>query len=263
MAVNGAWSHHGFRNCVDIAINVEGELFTYDSDLEFDIGCPWYRPTRVNHVISGGEYGWRNGTGKWPEYFADSFGSVIDVGPGSPTALSFGHHSRFPPEYQDKLFICDWTFGTIYTVELTEKGSSYTGTKSEFLSGSPLNIAAMRFGPDGQMYFVIGGRNTQSALYRIRYTGPAEDGPVRELKKNQNLRDLRHSLEALHSLQNDGKAAVAKAWEQLKHEDRGIRYAARMAIENQPVSLWKDRVLSGADPRRLIYGGDCLVSTRG
>ena len=27
----------GFRNAVDIAINREGELFTYDSDLEFDV----------------------------------------------------------------------------------------------------------------------------------------------------------------------------------------------------------------------------------
>ncbi|MDC0299389.1 heme-binding protein, partial [Verrucomicrobia bacterium] len=49
----------GFRNAVDIAINREGELFTYDSDLEFDVGTPWYRPTRVNHVTSASEFGWR------------------------------------------------------------------------------------------------------------------------------------------------------------------------------------------------------------
>ncbi len=34
---------------------------------------PWYRPTRINHVISGAEFGWRNGTGKWPAYYPDSF----------------------------------------------------------------------------------------------------------------------------------------------------------------------------------------------
>ena len=132
----------GFRNSVDIAINREGELFTYDSDLEFDIGSPWYRPTRVNHVTSASEFGSRPGSAKWPEYFADSNGAVINVGPGSPTALSFGHHSNFPDWYQDKLFCCDWTFGTIYTVDMEESGSSYTGTKKEFLNGTPLNIAA-------------------------------------------------------------------------------------------------------------------------
>lgn len=62
----------GFRNLVDLAINKEGELFTFYSDLEFDIGSPWYRPTRVCHVTSASEFGWRTGSAKWPEYFADS-----------------------------------------------------------------------------------------------------------------------------------------------------------------------------------------------
>ena len=58
---------NGFRNEYDIAFSPEGELFTYDADMEWDVGSPWYRPTRVNHVTSGAEFGWRSGTGKWPE----------------------------------------------------------------------------------------------------------------------------------------------------------------------------------------------------
>ena len=243
----------GFRNPVDLAINREGEMFTFDSDLEFDVGSPWYRPTRINHVVSGGEFGWRTGTAKWREYFADSNGSVLDVGPGSPTGISFGHHSLFPPQYRDKLFVCDWTFGTIFTVELEEKGSSYEGTKKEFLSGTPLNITAMRFGPDGQMYFLTGGRNTDSKLYRINYTGPKIKGMVRSLKANQGMRDLRHQLEKFHGSNEGGQAAVEKAWPHLSHDDRNIRYAARMAIENQDVALWKDRALQETNPRAVIY----------
>ena len=243
----------GFRNPVDLAINREGEMFTFDSDLEFDVGSPWYRPTRINHVVSGGEFGWRTGTAKWREYFADSNGSVLDVGPGSPTGISFGHHSLFPPQYRDKLFVCDWTFGTIFTVELEEKGSSYEGTKKEFLSGTPLNITAMRFGPDGQMYFLTGGRNTDSKLYRINYTGPKIKGMVRSLKANQGMRDLRHQLEKFHGSNEDGQAAVEKAWPHLSHDDRNIRYAARIAIENQDVALWKGRALKETNPRAVIY----------
>lgn len=243
----------GLRNSVDLAINREGELFTYDSDLEFDIGCPWYRPTRVNHVTSASEFGWRAGSAKWPEYFADSNGSVIDIGPGSPTGMSFGHHSNFPDAYQDKLFLCDWTFGTIYTVDLTESGSSYTGTKQEFLNGTPLNISAMRFGPDGHMYFLVGGRNTASKLYRVRYTGPRRDGPTKRLVANQPLRDLRHSLEAWHGSRSGGAAAIAKAWPHLSHADRNIRYAARLAIENQDLGLWQDKVFAESDPRAVVH----------
>ena len=242
----------GFRNSVDIALNREGELFTYDSDMEFDVGVPWYRPTRINHVTSGAEFGWRANSGVWLDYFADSLGSVLDVGPGSPTAISFGHHSKFPAEFQDKLFICDWTFGTIFTVEMQESGSSYTGTKSEFLHGSPLNIAAMRFGPDGAMYFVTGGRTTASRLYRIRYTGAPTKGTARTLTANSGLRALRHSLERFH-VRGESAEAVSKAWPHLAHTDRNIRYAARIAVENQDVALWREKVFSETTPRAVIY----------
>ena len=43
----------GFRNQFDFAFNVDGELFVYDADMEWDWGMPWYRPTRVNHAVSG------------------------------------------------------------------------------------------------------------------------------------------------------------------------------------------------------------------
>ncbi|PQJ28183.1 PQQ-dependent sugar dehydrogenase [Rubritalea profundi] len=248
----------GFRNPVDLAINQQGELFTFDSDLEFDVGSPWYRPTRVNHVTSASEFGWRSGSAKWPEYFADSNGAVINVGPGSPTGISFGHHSNFPSQYQDKLFVCDWTFGTIYTVEMKEDGSSYTGTKKEFLHGNPLNISAMRFGPDGHMYFIMGGRNTASKLYRIRHTGEKNQVAPRALIKNQGLRDLRHSLEQCHGNNTAGVKAIDKAWPHLAHPDRNIRYAARLAIENQNVQLWQDKVFSESDPRRIIYSAIAL-----
>jgi putative heme-binding domain-containing protein len=242
---------------VDIALNREGELFTYDSDMEFDIGVPWYRPTRINHVTSGAEFGWRANTGVWLDYFADSLGSVLDIGPGSPTAISFGHHSKFPAEYQDKLFICDWTFGTIFTVAMQESASSYTGTKTEFLHGSPLNIAAMRFGPDGAMYFVTGGRTTASRLYRVRSTGAPTAGVPRTLLANSELRALRHSLERFHA-RGESVEAVEKAWPHLAHADRHIRYAARIAVENQDVAWWREKVFAEKNPRAIIYAAIAL-----
>jgi putative heme-binding domain-containing protein len=248
----------GFRNSVDIALNREGELFTYDSDMEFDVGCPWYRPTRINHVTSGAEFGWRSGSGVWLDTFADSLGSVLDMGPGSPTAIAFGHTSHFPTSYQDKLFVCDWTFGTIFTVAMQESGSSYTGTKQEFLHGSPLNIAAMRFGPDGAMYFVTGGRTTASRLYRVRHTGANSGATAPAQMANHDLRMLRRSLEQFHGNAEGGAAAVEAAWPYLAHADRALRYAARIAIEWQEVALWREKVFAENNARSVIYGAIAL-----
>ena len=63
----------GFRNPFDAAYNREGELFAYDADMEWDVNTPWYRPTRINHVIDGADYGWRTGSGKFMDYCTDSF----------------------------------------------------------------------------------------------------------------------------------------------------------------------------------------------
>src|SRR4029450_10885155 len=42
----------GLQNPYDIAFTREGELLTADSDMEWDSGLSWYRPTRVNHLIA-------------------------------------------------------------------------------------------------------------------------------------------------------------------------------------------------------------------
>ena len=88
----------GFRNAYDIAFNREGELFTYDSDMEWDYSLPWYRPTRVCHVVSGADFGYRNGSGKLPTYYLDSLPPVVDIGPGSPTGVDVRLRREVPGE---------------------------------------------------------------------------------------------------------------------------------------------------------------------
>jgi glucose/arabinose dehydrogenase len=112
----------GFRNQYDAAVNREGELFTYDADMEWDMNTPWYRPTRVNHVIDGADFGWRTGSGKFMDFCSDTFGTVVDVGPGSPTGVSFGYGAKFPAKYQNALFVSDWSYGKLYAVHLKPQG---------------------------------------------------------------------------------------------------------------------------------------------
>ncbi|HMJ92100.1 MAG TPA: hypothetical protein VK530_19920, partial [Candidatus Acidoferrum sp.] len=68
----------GQRNTYDIGFNADGELFGFDSDMEWDWGSPWYRPTRAYHITSGADHGFREGSAKWPTYYEDSLPSVAD-----------------------------------------------------------------------------------------------------------------------------------------------------------------------------------------
>jgi hypothetical protein len=56
----------GLSQKLNCALNQEGELFGFDSDAEMDWGTAWYRPIHINHWVSGGDYGYRQGTGKLP-----------------------------------------------------------------------------------------------------------------------------------------------------------------------------------------------------
>ncbi|MBL9198904.1 MAG: c-type cytochrome [Opitutaceae bacterium] len=233
----------GFRNIFDAAVNRDGELFTYDADMEYDFNTSWYRPTRINHVISGAEFGWRNGAGKWPEFYPDNRGAVVNVGPGSPTGVTFGYGAKFPAKYQRALFALDWSWGKLYAVHLTPDGASYKATKEEFISGTPLPLTDAIIHPkDGAMYFAIGGRRVQSGVYRVTYRGSESTAPDTTKPAPSPARELRRSLEAFHGRQDP--AAVAKAWPHLAHADSAIRWAARIALEHQPVETWAEKALA-------------------
>ncbi len=237
----------GFRNIFDGAVNRDGELFTYDADMEYDFNTSWYRPTRINHVISGGEFGWRNGAGKRPEFYPDNLGAIVNVGPGSPTGVTFGYGAKFPVKYQRALFALDWSWGKLYAVHLTPDGASYKATKEEFISGTPLPLTDAIIHPkDGAMYFAIGGRRVQSGIYRVTYRGTESTAADTEKSAPSPARDLRHQLEAFHGKQDP--SAVAKAWPHLGHADRAIRWAARIAVEHQPVESWAAKALAERDP---------------
>ncbi len=247
----------GYRNQFDAAFNRYGDLFTYDADMEWDINTPWYRPTRVCLAASGSEFGWRNGAGKWPAYYPDSLPGIHDVGPGSPTGVTFGYGAKFPAKYQEAFFICDWSYGKLYAAHLTPEMSSYKVELEEFVNGSPLPLTDVVINKkDGALYFTIGGRQVQSGLYRVTYVGKESTAPLKLIDEgsgnhpDRDARALRHKLEAFHG-KKDPKAIDA-AWPYLDFKDRFIRSAARIALEHQDAKEWADRALAEKEPVKAL-----------
>lgn len=236
----------GFRNIFDASVNHAGELFTYDADMEYDFNTPWYRPTRVNHVTSGSEWGWRNGAGKYPEFYPDNLPASINIGPGSPTGTTFGYGAKFPAKYQNAFYILDWSWGKVYAVHLEEDGATYKGTKEDFITGAPLPVTDAIIHPkDGAMYFAIGGRRVQSGFYRVTYVGDEDTSLSKPEVVVTPEAKLRRELEAFHGVQDEN--AIAAAWPHLNHSDRFVRWAARTAIEHQPAGQWQKKALSEKD----------------
>ncbi len=240
------------RNPFGIDFNTDGEIFTYDADAEHDMGSPWYRPTRVSHLVTGGDYGWRAVTKSWPPYYpdhADNARPNLDIGKGSPTAVKFGTRSNFPKRFREALFILDWAYGRIIAVHAMPRGASYVMTAETFLQGRPLNVTDLDFAPDGSMYFVTGGRKTRSALYRVRFVGqrtkPAEVTAQQRsrLAFAERSRAVRRELED-RLLSDPLTDSADDLFKHLDDPDPWIGHAAMNVMERRPVEHWAQRALA-------------------
>jgi putative heme-binding domain-containing protein len=246
----------GLRNPVDLAFNRHGEMFTFDADMEWDVGAPWYRPIRINHIVSGGEDGWRWGTGKMPDYYPDSLPSNLDVGLGSPTGVASGHLANLPEKYREALFLADWQNGRILVAHPKLAGASYRFDYESFADGTPLNVCDLEFGPDGNLYFITGGRGSMSALYRISWQGSVPTSKQLSLNKQHYQRRM---LEKFHTQQQSN--AVDSIWPFLGVVDPWLRFAARVAIERQDPKHWHDRVFASTARSTSLEGLLALVRT--
>ncbi|HUQ93936.1 MAG TPA: HEAT repeat domain-containing protein [Bryobacteraceae bacterium] len=219
----------GMRNAYDFAYNRDGERFTFDSDMEWDINLPWYRPVRSLHGIPGGDYGWRSGSENMPNDFSDTLPPFHEAGRGSPVGIEFYHHNAYPQGYFDAFLEADWSRGRILISYPKRAGATYRLQSGavEFVHGEPLNVTDLEVGPDGSVYFTLGGRGTAGGLYRIAYKpgfwdklfrkGP-EKGILRATRQPQPLSSWGHA--ALQQLKQSMGETWAKDLEELARNPR-------------------------------------------
>ena len=242
---------HGYRNPYDAAFHSEGELFTFDADMEWDLNAPWYRPTRICLASSGSDYGWRYGSGKLASWRLDTLPPVVDVGLGSPVGVAFGEGSGFPGVYGNALFAADWSHGRVFAVHLTPDGGGWSGEVEPFLRGRPLPVTDLLVHADhGALYLITGGRGTSSGLYRVTATGEAlvdAPAPVTSPAGADVQHRRRVAFESAHG-KGELNGSVAWAWKALGDDDRFVSTAARVALEGQPVAGWRQRALTETDP---------------
>jgi putative heme-binding domain-containing protein len=216
----------GFRNPYDAVTLPTGEVVVYDADMEWDMGLPWYRPTRLLALVSGVDYGWRIGSAKWPTDYPEVLPPLLDLGPGSPTGMAV-HDGPQPA-----VLALDWTFGTLYR------------DGRPWLVGAPFALTdAVVVG--GATYVATGGRGLPSSLVRLPFgdaPGLAGAGP-RELWGGRDEWAATETRTPQAILASVPARACGSSFAQRLP---GVR--ARIALERLPVAGWRAAALA-VDPK--------------
>jgi len=233
----------GFRNHYDLCFDRRGALFTFDSDMEWDVGLPWYRAVRLVHVVAGGDYGWRTGSSTWPEWYADSLPPACETGRGSPTGMACYDGAQFPEHFRGAILAGDWSQGQILAFHPKRVGATFTAEVDVLLSGRPLAVSDLVVARDGSVLFSVGGRGTAGGVYRLSYAEPAgSTHPVQTppsgtpdvpITKTPQFTENTPTHELLAALSN---------------ADRWVRYLAARALEQRDPATFESEALALASP---------------
>ena len=245
--VTGDWEcvATGGRNPPNLGINYLGDLFSLDSDMEWHVGLPWYRPVRLNHWVVGGDQGWQE-VGAYPPYFIDCLPGILDVGRGSPTWGGFYEHDQFPDKYRNSFLVCDYrwkypttdiyaTTGRLLAFFLRPSQSRWTasvevlaapkaGAKNE--AGDPLHFALvdLEVAPDGSLLLSEHNQGIWRIFYDPERRAAGHFPPVVP-EKAKAPEPVEEGIERLLTLPQPGSE-----WSRLRQEELKARFGSKLDL---------------------------------
>lgn len=187
----------GTRNHLDVAMNAEDEMFTYDNT---DDGLGWW--TRYTHMVDGGYYGYphdyrpeesntkdmewyRRTKGAFP-YRPWTLWRIDETGGGSAVGDVGYNEDALPQEYRGNTFHCEWGKGQIERFAVERDGGTYKIIKHQVLLGEgaefrPLGISITA---DGTGFYIAdwqqggwGVKAEKGRLLKLTYTGEMHPTP--------------------------------------------------------------------------------------
>jgi len=218
----------GGRNSPNVGMNYLAELFSFDSDMEWHVELPWWRPIRVHHWLRGGDQGWK-GVGAYPPYYIDNVPGILDVGRGSPNWGLFYEHDQFPAKYRDNYLVCDYmtksattggynAVGRLYSFALERSGAGWKAKSEVFAEPRPGAKTAK-------------GQRIQFALVDVAV---APDGSIFLSDHNQGV--WRVFFDPDKKLSKDGAPAIAPKVDRKPAAGKSLVDA--LVSIRQPASEW-------------------------
>ena len=115
----------GQRNILDVSIDPLMNIFTRDNTND---GGGW--DIRLSHIYQSGEYGYPS---LYLNFTEEGLPPLADYGGGSGCGSMFLHDLRWPQQYGNALYTCDWGRSEIYRHNLPSNGPTYDAHQEVFL----------------------------------------------------------------------------------------------------------------------------------
>jgi putative membrane-bound dehydrogenase-like protein len=168
----------GVRNILDVAINDEDEVFTYDNTDEHD----WMG--RLTHMVDGGLYG-------YPYDFAPrrpyTLWMMADYGAGAATGTACYTDDALPAEYRGNLFLADFGKRNVLRVRVAREGATYKAlSRQDLFTDVPADFrpVGICFSPDGASLYLCDWQHVDTKedvevgrLLKLTYTGKTDATP--------------------------------------------------------------------------------------
>lgn len=281
----------GGRNPPSLGMNYLGELFSFDSDMEWHVGLPWYRPVRLNHWAIGGDQGWQE-VGAYPRYFIDCLPGILDVGRGSPNWGIFYEHHLLPDKYRNSFLVCDYrwkresndqysTSGRLVAFFLKRAGAGWKATMETLARPKPnardkagkriqFALVDIDVAPDGSLYLSDHNQGIWRISCEPRRQAPSLSEAERRLRMiperadslEKLARDRQWEIRAHAAWQYGLRGEVAPLVRLLRDKDAFVRRRAAEALTRWPTPEARHPLIEALnDSERLVrYVATCALA---
>jgi putative membrane-bound dehydrogenase-like protein len=162
----------GVRNILDVALNAEDEMFTYDNTDEHE----WMG--RFTHMVEAGDYG-------YPHNFIprrpDTLWMMHDFGAGAACGTICATDAALAPEMAGHVFIADFGQRQVTRVKMQRDGATWRVTGSEGIFQNPpddFRPVGLAWMPDGRGFYLCDWQHRDTKenvdagrVWRVTWTG--------------------------------------------------------------------------------------------
>lgn len=241
----------GVRNILDVALNSEDDLFTYDNTDEHD----WMG--RLTHMVEAGFYG-------YPYDFVPrrpyTLWMMHDFGGGAATGAFAYNEDALPSDYYGNLFLADFGKRQLLRVKLARDGATYrVASHQEMFVNPPKDFrpVGITLAPDGRSIYICdwNHRDTREQaevgrLWKLGYTG-----------KTKGVAKPSWYLPA--AMGEPFEATATELIAGLSHPSKDVRLTAQRRLSDRKeatllAKVLRDTSLSPAARWHAIWGLDAI-----